>query len=58
MNVLIAAMDMTGTFKQKKMDLVKAGLDTDDPLYIRSDKGYVALSKDQRAAIEDGKARL
>jgi fatty-acyl-CoA synthase len=59
---LQAAIETTGTFKYRKMDMVADGFDPDrvrEPLYYRHpDKGYVKLSKATYAKIVSGEVRL
>ncbi|XP_074023095.1 long-chain fatty acid transport protein 2-like [Numenius arquata] len=57
------ALEITGTFKQCKGNLVKEGFDPNvikDPLFFRDDKkkSYVPLSSDTYAAIIDMKLNL
>ena len=56
------AIETTGTFKYRKMDMVADGFDPDrikGPLYYRSpDKGYVKLTKPTYAKILAGDVRL
>lgn len=54
---------MTGTFKQRKTQLVRDGFDPDaiaEPLFFRDDKAksYVPLTRDTFAAILDMKLNL
>ena len=55
-------IEVTGTFKYRKMDLVADGFDPDrvrGPLYYKSpNKGYVKLSKPTYAKIVSGAARI
>jgi fatty-acyl-CoA synthase len=54
-------IDITGTFKQKKADLVAEGFDPatiDDPLYILQDGRYVPLDAARHADILAGRAKL
>lgn len=54
-------MDTTGTFKYRKVDLVKDGFDpakTADTLYVRDKATYVKLSAARYADILDGKTKL
>ncbi|MEI9965560.1 MAG: hypothetical protein WDM92_13720 [Caulobacteraceae bacterium] len=59
---LEAAIEVTGTFKHRKVDLVAEGFDPDQvrsPLYYKSPgKGYVKLSKATYAKIAAGEVRL
>ena len=54
--------DTTGTFKFRKVDLVKQGYDpktVKDPLWFDDDeKGYIALKPALFTAINDGTKRL
>jgi fatty-acyl-CoA synthase len=56
------AIETTGTFKYRKIDLVKDGFDptkTKDPLYFRDPvKGYVKITKPMYAKIEAGTFKL
>ncbi|WP_454717148.1 long-chain-acyl-CoA synthetase [Caulobacter segnis] len=56
------AIETTGTFKYRKMDLVTEGFDpakTKDPLYFRDPaKGYVKITKALHAKIESGAFKL
>jgi fatty-acyl-CoA synthase len=56
------AIETTGTFKYRKIDLVTEGFDpakTKDPLYFRDpEKGYVKITKALHAKIEDGAFKL
>ncbi|MBO9544396.1 long-chain-acyl-CoA synthetase [Caulobacter sp.] len=56
------AIETTGTFKYRKMDLVNDGFDpakTKDPLYFRDPaKGYVKITKALHAKIESGAFKL
>ena len=53
-------MDITGTFKLRKIDLVREGLDTSDPLYVRmdSEKTYTLLTAELREKMNTGVLRL
>ncbi|NWI62208.1 S27A5 synthetase, partial [Todus mexicanus] len=58
-----AALEITGTFKQCKSNLVREGFDpalVRDPLFVRHDpkKSYVPLDASTYAAILDGKFNL
>ena len=59
---LQAAIETTGTFKYRKMDMVADGFDPErvrEPLYYRHpEKGYVKLSKATYAKIVSGEVRL
>ena len=56
------AIETTGTFKYRKIDLVTEGFDpakTKDPLYFRDpEKGYVKITKALHAKIEGGAFKL
>ncbi|NQE62825.1 long-chain-acyl-CoA synthetase [Caulobacter sp. RHG1] len=56
------AIETTGTFKYRKIDLVTEGFDpakTKDPLYFRdAEKGYVKITKALHAKIEGGAFKL
>ena len=56
-------LDVTATFKQKKVDLVKQGYDpgeTADPLYLNdaSARAFVPIDKALYVRIQAGQARL
>ncbi|HEY1632600.1 MAG TPA: long-chain-acyl-CoA synthetase [Rhizomicrobium sp.] len=54
-------IDITGTFKQKKTDLVAEGFDPTtvrDPLYVLEDGRYVPLDAERYTDILAGKAKL
>ena len=53
-------MDVTGTFKLRKVDLVRDGLDANDPIYVRmdADKTYVPLTKELREQINSDVLRF
>jgi len=55
---LVPEMQTTGTFKQRKVELVKEGYDAsiDDPLYVRDPEGrtYKALDAATRVAVDNG----
>ncbi len=56
-------IDVTGTFKQKKVDLVKQGFDpaaTADPIYFNDprSRAFVRLDPELYARIENGEVRL
>lgn len=60
---LVAAMDVTGTLKQRKVDLQRQGFDPaviDDPLYFRDDvqRRYVPLTPKLVERIRAGVVRL
>ncbi len=60
---LRAALEHTGTFKQRKIDLVKEGADPAsvfDPLYLfhPGEKRFVRLDSELYAAIGEGRVRL
>ncbi|NXK96187.1 S27A2 synthetase, partial [Formicarius rufipectus] len=57
------ALEITGTFKQCKSNLVKEGFDphaVQDPLFFRDEsrRAYVPLSADTFAAIQDMRLSL
>ena len=57
------SLDVTGTFKHQKQDLMREGFDpaeVADPLYVfdRSAAAYVPLDRERFAAIESGALRL
>ncbi|MHA1189073.1 MAG: AMP-binding enzyme, partial [Alphaproteobacteria bacterium] len=56
-------IDITGTFKQRKVDLVKQGFDPDavsEPIYFDDPEAgrYVVVDTELARAIEAGKKRL
>ncbi|WP_420132898.1 long-chain-acyl-CoA synthetase [Rhodopseudomonas sp.] len=54
-------LEITGTFKQKKQELIDQGFDprvVDDPLYVADAGGYVPLDAARYARIEAGALRL
>ncbi len=58
---LLQEVETTGTFKYKKMDLIKTGFDleqTKDPLYILCEDGYQPLTPEMLARIDSGDLRL
>lgn len=60
---ILPEMDMTGTFKVRKTELVKEGIDPEavsDPLYVRDANAatYVMLEADKYAAIQSGALRF
>lgn len=59
---IMKAVDTTGTFKYRKVDLVSDGFDpdkVDGPLFLRGGKaGYTKLTPAARQAILDGETRL
>mmetsp|Transcript_585 Transcript_585/g.580 ORF Transcript_585/g.580 Transcript_585/m.580 type:complete len:96 (-) Transcript_585:88-375(-) len=60
---ILPQMDSTGTFKQRKVDLVKEGFDPNvilDPLFVFdvARKEYVDLTPQKYVAVCTGKSRL
>jgi fatty-acyl-CoA synthase len=59
---ILPALETTGTFKQRKLDLVADGFDPariKGPLFYKeASKGYVKLTKAGYAKIESGAAKL
>lgn len=58
---IIPKIELTGTFKMKKTDLVKEGFDPTvikDPLFFRKGSSYVALTKDLYEDIVSGKISI
>ena len=58
---LLQSVETTGTFKYKKMDLVKAGFDPEevkDPLYILCNDEYVPMTQDMFRKIGSDELRL
>jgi fatty-acyl-CoA synthase len=56
-------MDMTATFKQKKVDLVKQGFDPDaiaDPIYFNdpSRRAFIPLDRAVYTSIRAGQTRV
>ncbi len=58
---LLQEVETTGTFKYKKMDLIKEGFDlaqVKDPLFILCEEGYQPLTQDMLDRIGSGDLRL
>jgi fatty-acyl-CoA synthase len=58
---MLPKIAITGTFKYRKLDLVAEGFDpavVKDPLYVRTDEGYAALTAALFAEILAGQARI
>ena len=60
---LKSEIDVTGTFKQRKVDLVREGFDpagTSDPIYFNdpTSQAFVRLDKDLYARIQSGEVRV
>jgi fatty-acyl-CoA synthase len=60
---LVPALDLTGTFKPRKVELVREGYDpaqVSDPLYVVDPRSgaYMPLDREQHAAIAAGRLRL
>jgi fatty-acyl-CoA synthase len=58
---ILPHLSTTGTFKIQKMQLRAEGLDprsVSDPLYLRSDDGYVALTPELWQDVVEGRLRL
>jgi fatty-acyl-CoA synthase len=60
---LVPALDLTGTFKPRKVELVREGYDpaqVSDPLYVVDARSgaYVPLDRELHAAIAAGRVRL
>jgi fatty-acyl-CoA synthase len=60
---LVAALDLTGTFKPRKLELQREGYDparVSDPLYVDDARSgaYVPLDSERHAAILTGRMRL
>jgi fatty-acyl-CoA synthase len=56
-------LDLTGTFKQKKVDLVKQGFDPAliiDPIYFNdpTTRSFVRLNSETHQRIESGQVRI
>jgi len=59
--VLMTTMEVTGTFKQRKVNLVEDGFDPNrvtDPIYFLDGTTYVRLTKQLHASILKGEVRL
>jgi fatty-acyl-CoA synthase len=60
---LVAALDLTGTFKPRKLELLREGYDptqVSDPLYVDDARSgtYLPLDRETHAAIAAGRLRL
>jgi fatty-acyl-CoA synthase len=58
---ILPGIQVTGTFKYRKLDLVAEGFDlavVKDPLYFRGDKGYQKLTRPLLAKILSGEVRV
>jgi fatty-acyl-CoA synthase len=60
---LVSALDLTETFKPRKLELMREGYDparVSDPLYVDDARSgaYMPLDRDRHAAIADGRFRL
>jgi fatty-acyl-CoA synthase len=60
---LVAALELTGTFKPRKLELLREGYDpaqVSDPLYVDDARlaAYVLLDPERHAAIAAGRLRL
>ena len=58
---LLPGIQVTGTFKYRKMDLVTDGFDpavVKDPLYLRGDKGYQKLTRPMLTKVLSGEIRV
>ena len=58
---ILPGIQITGTFKYRKLDLVAEGFDpavVKDPLYLRGDKGYQKLTRPLLAKVMSGELRV
>jgi fatty-acyl-CoA synthase len=58
---ILPGIQITGTFKYRKLDLVADGFDpaaVKDPLFVRGEKGYQKLTRPLMAKILAGEARV
>jgi len=58
---LLPRIEVTGTFKYRKLDLVAEGFDPNkvkDPLYVRGERGYQKLTKPVFEKIMSGEMRV
>ena len=58
---ILPGIQVTGTFKYRKLDLVADGFDPDvvkDPLYVRGEDGYEPLTSGAMADVLSGKLRI
>ncbi len=60
---MLQQADLTGTFKQRKLELQSQGFDpgaVDDPLYLRDEAAlaYLPLTPERFARIQNGSIRL
>ena len=58
---LLPEIEVTGTFKHRKVDLVAAGFDpakVSDPLFVRCETGYEPLTQERYDQIISGEMRL
>jgi fatty-acyl-CoA synthase len=58
---LLPRIEVTGTFKYRKLDLVADGFDPNkvkDPLYVRGERGYQKLTKPVFEKIMSGEMRV
>lgn len=58
---VLERLSTTGTFKIQKMQLRSEGVDPNrvsDPLYVRTDEGYVALTRERWTDVVEGRLRL
>ncbi|HZZ89347.1 MAG TPA: long-chain-acyl-CoA synthetase [Caulobacteraceae bacterium] len=58
---ILPGIQVTGTFKYRKLDLVADGFDlavVKDPLYVRLDDGYEPLTADLQAKVLSGELRV
>ena len=58
---ILPGIQVTGTFKYRKLDLVAEGFDptvVKDPLYLRGDKGYQKLTRPLLAKVLSGELRV
>jgi fatty-acyl-CoA synthase len=58
---LLRRLSTTGTFKIQKMELRSDGVDparVPDPLYVRTDEGYIPLTQEVWSDVVEGRLRL
>ena len=58
---LLPAIAVTGTFKPRKVDLVADGFDParlNEPLYLRTEEGYLPLTQALYEEVQSGERRL
>jgi fatty-acyl-CoA synthase len=58
---ILPGIQVTGTFKYRKLDLVTDGFDpakVSDPLYVRGEDGYEPLTPELEARVLSGEIRV